>query len=247
MIMLNKDFVRITFDKSVTKPVSLKELCLNAQKNIDLSSINLKIELLDDVKIHLHDDLICLNDLSKLNKIDHQIEFVLNRSSLLEYRMNLRPDECLELLSQNNCEFGKNLKLNFVGQHAFAKVRINCLGSAQQKFKFVTEQNHLYSKTSSCLRIKTVLLDGSSLNCKSKVFVDQSLQEIFASQINKNLLIGPDAFVLTTPQLEVLSDNVKCKHGATIRTLDDEQLFYINSRGLSKKQSSDLLINGFLH
>jgi len=245
--MLNKDFINVTFDKSILKPISLKELCLLSQKSIDFSAINMKIELLDDVKIYLRDDLIDQKDLINFKKIEHKIEFILNRASVLEYNMNLRPTGEFEQLTQNNCEFDKNLKLNIAGQHAFAKVRMNCLGLAQQKLNFFTEQNHLVSLSSSCLRIKIVLLDAAELHCNSKIFVDKGLQEVFARQINKNLLLGLNACVSTTPQLEVLSDHVKCKHGATVKTLDEEQLFYISSRGVAKKQASDLLINGFLH
>jgi len=297
--MLNNDFIKITFDKSILKPISLKQLLLvrmgsttpkdglrSPRTNLgavrpavpaeasceglerahyaahpelvegfewfqnrptDFSIVNLKIEILDDVKIYLHDDLLDLSDLVDSKKVEHQIEFILNRASSLEYFMHLRPNDGLEQSTQNDCEFDKNLKLNFVGQHAFAKVRMNCLGSAQQKLNFFTEQNHLASQSSSCLRIKSVLLEGSDLNCKSKIFVDKGLQEVFARQINNNLLLGSDACVSTMPQLEVLSDNVKCKHGATVKTLDEEQLFYMNSRGVTIKHASDLLINGFLH
>jgi hypothetical protein len=256
MIMLDKNFIKIIFDKSVSKPVSLKELCAHPecarsariegspQTNINL---NLKIELQSDVKIHLLDDLPDLQDLACGHKIEHEIEIVLNEGALLEYHMHLRRTDGVDLPGQCDCEFNKNLKLNFVGQHSFAKVRMNCLGSAKQKFNFVTEQNHLVCHTSSCLRIKSVLLDGAKLDCKSKIFVQQDLQNVFAKQINKNLLLGPQACVSTTPQLEVLSDNVKCKHGATVKNFDEEQLCYLQSRGVPKNQAEQLLIDGFLN
>lgn len=242
MIMLDKNFIKIIFDKSVLKPVSLKELC---HVRMD-STINLQIELLPDVKIHLLDDLIDLQDLVNSKKIEHEIEIVLNSGSLLEYRMNLRMTDGFDLPGQCDCELYKNLKLNFVGQNAFAKVRMNCLGAAQQKINIFTEQNHFVSQSSSCLRIKAVLLDGADLNCKSKIFVQQGLHSVFARQINKNLLLGPQASVSTTPQLEVLSDNVKCKHGATIKAFDEEQLFYMYSRGIAEDRTKKLLISGFL-
>lgn len=245
--MQDKNFIKITFDESVLKPVSLRELCLQAKKEFDVFALNLKIELLPNVKVHLQDDMLNLSDLSGSKKIEHTIEFVLNSGSQFEYHMHLRSMQDFVPSTDMDCRLDKKLKFDFVGGQAFAKVRVSCLGLAQHKINFVTEQNHFVSKTSSCLCIKSVLLDSADLTCKNKIFIAAELNEVFARQINKNLLLGSEASVFSTPQLEVLSDNVKCKHGATVKTLDEEQLFYLHSRGIVKAQAEILLIHGFLY
>jgi Fe-S cluster assembly protein SufD len=70
-------------------------------------------------------------------------------------------------------------------------------------------------------------------------------QKTNARQTNKNLLLSQDALVNTTPQLEIFADDVKCTHGATIGRLNDEQLFYLRSRGIGEPQARALLTYAF--
>jgi Fe-S cluster assembly scaffold protein SufB len=254
--------MKIIFDKSDSNKISLKNLVSKLEDKLDFADINFKIELLPGVKIYLVDDLI---DTAGLKNISHRIEFILNENSWLEYRMSFKPGfgdsyinrnavrpELVEgLIERGLCcvpdlILDKNLKFNFIGELSHAKVRIKSMCLGTQKIGFQTEQNHFSSKTSSCLCIKAVLQDSADLSCKNKIFVAENLNEVFARQINKNLFLDSTANVLTQPQLEVLSDNVKCRHGATVKTLDAEQLFYLGLRGLSFDESKKLLIEGFL-
>lgn len=247
MAMINKKIIKITLDQSECGKVSLKGLCSRLEQSFDLADVNLKIELLSDVKIYLIDDLIDFSVLSVHSKIDHKIEIVLNDASSLEYRMVLKLDlDSNKHAEASNCVLDKRLNINFVGEGAHAKVRIKNMCSGHQKVNFYTEQNHLKSNTSSCLCIKAVLMNNSLLNCQNKIFVAEKLDGVFARQINKNLLLDSSADVFTQPQLEVLSDNVKCKHGASVKSLDDDQLFYLNLRGLNLDESKKLLVEGFL-
>jgi Fe-S cluster assembly protein SufD len=66
-----------------------------------------------------------------------------------------------------------------------------------------------------------------------------------ASQSNDNLLLSDRAEVNTQPRLEILADEVACKHGATVGQLDDTALYYLRSRGIDAEQARRLLINGF--
>ncbi|MDX2100867.1 MAG: Fe-S cluster assembly protein SufD [Leptolyngbyaceae cyanobacterium bins.59] len=78
-----------------------------------------------------------------------------------------------------------------------------------------------------------------------KVFVSKAAQLTDAGQINRNLLLSPKARIDTKPQLEIIADNVKCSHGATVSQLDEEEVFYLQSRGLDQATSQKLLIYGF--
>lgn len=78
-----------------------------------------------------------------------------------------------------------------------------------------------------------------------KVFVRENASGTDARQSNKNLLLSNDARVDTKPQLEIFNDDVKCAHGATVGQLEEEELFYLLSRGLNESLARNLLTYGF--
>ena len=78
-----------------------------------------------------------------------------------------------------------------------------------------------------------------------KVVVEQAAQKINAFQQNNNLIIGEKASVNTKPQLEIFADDVKCSHGCTIGQLDESALFYMQQRGIPKKEAKALLMYAF--
>jgi Fe-S cluster assembly protein SufD len=90
------------------------------------------------------------------------------------------------------------------------------------------------------------ILDGDARAVfNGKVYVRPGAQGTDAQQTNKNLLLSPDARVDTKPQLEIFADYVKCAHGATVGQLDEEELFYLKSRGLHDELARNLLTYGF--
>ncbi|MDJ0733498.1 MAG: Fe-S cluster assembly protein SufD [Nostocaceae cyanobacterium] len=78
-----------------------------------------------------------------------------------------------------------------------------------------------------------------------KVFVPKPAQLTDASQLNRNLLLSSKARVDTKPQLEITADNVKCAHGATVSQLEDDEIFYLQSRGINEDNARNLLIHAF--
>jgi Fe-S cluster assembly protein SufD len=92
---------------------------------------------------------------------------------------------------------------------------------------------------------KGVLNDKSRGVFNGKVFVRENASGTDARQSNKNLLLSNDARVDTKPQLEIFNDDVKCAHGATVGQLEEEELFYLLSRGISEKLAKNLLTYGF--
>jgi Fe-S cluster assembly protein SufD len=90
------------------------------------------------------------------------------------------------------------------------------------------------------------ILDGKSHAVfNGKVFVRHDAQQTDAQQTNKNLLLSNDARVDTKPQLEIFADDVKCAHGAAIGQLQEDELFYLESRGINPKLARNLLTYGF--
>jgi Fe-S cluster assembly protein SufD len=90
------------------------------------------------------------------------------------------------------------------------------------------------------------ILDGRSRAVfNGKVFVREGALLTDARQLNKNLLLSPDAHVDTKPQLEIFADDVKCAHGATVGQLEEDELFYLASRGIPPERARALLTYGF--
>jgi len=90
------------------------------------------------------------------------------------------------------------------------------------------------------------ILDNNSTGVfNGKIFVRKDAQKTNAFQSNKNVLLSGNANINTKPQLEIFADDVKCSHGCTIGSLDEEGLFYLQSRGVPKKQAMALLLQGF--
>jgi Fe-S cluster assembly protein SufD len=78
-----------------------------------------------------------------------------------------------------------------------------------------------------------------------KVSVSRAAQLINASQLNRNLMLSSKARIDTKPELDIVADNVKCAHGATVSQLQADELFYLQSRGISAEQAQRLLLYGF--
>ncbi len=90
------------------------------------------------------------------------------------------------------------------------------------------------------------ILDGKSRGVfNGKIFVRKDAQKTDAKQTNKTLLLSNDATIDTKPQLEIFADDVKCTHGATVGHLDEEQKFYLRSRGIGEEEANDLLTFAF--
>ncbi len=90
------------------------------------------------------------------------------------------------------------------------------------------------------------ILDGRSRAVfNGKVFVRHGAQQTDARQTNKNLLLSTDARVDTKPQLEIFADDVKCTHGAAVGQIDEEERFYLESRGINPILARNMLTYGF--
>ncbi|MBH8551437.1 Fe-S cluster assembly protein SufD [Nostocaceae cyanobacterium CENA357] len=92
---------------------------------------------------------------------------------------------------------------------------------------------------------KCIVGDRAHAVFNGKVFVPKPAQLTDAAQLNRNLLLSPKARVDTKPQLEITADNVKCAHGATVSQLEDDEIFYLQSRGINENDARNLLINAF--
>jgi len=123
--------------------------------------------------------------------------------------------------------------------HAFYSLK------SDQISEFATHIDHQVSHTESSQLYKGLLDDESFALFNGTITVAPNALQINSDQLNKNLLLSKKAQVITKPQLLIDADDVKCSHGATIGQLSDEQLFYLQSRGINKEKAYQFLTKAF--
>ena len=94
-------------------------------------------------------------------------------------------------------------------------------------------------------QLKGIMQDKSRGIFNGKILVQKDAQKTDAYQSNKNILVTKDASIYTKPALEIYADDVKCSHGATSGFLQEEELFYLTSRGIGVEESKSLLLKAF--
>lgn len=120
-------------------------------------------------------------------------------------------------------------------------------GKKSDDFRIHTVQHHAAPNSISNLLIKGVFEDESKFHYTGLVKIDKNAQGSHAYQKNQNLILSPGAFVESEPFLEIEANEVFCTHGSTTGRLNEEQLYYLESRGIPKLQSKRLLVDGFIH
>ena len=110
-----------------------------------------------------------------------------------------------------------------------------------------TRVNHFYPNCRSYQKVKNVLNSASKGVYQGKIFVKDVAQKTDAYQLSKAILLSEKSEFNSKPELEIYADDVKCSHGSTSGSLDKDSIYYLMTRGLSKKESTNLLVNGFLN
>ena len=120
------------------------------------------------------------------------------------------------------------------------------VGDNKQQLGQFTRQHHLVGNTTSDLLFKNVLRDRAASNYVGLIKVEKNANGTNAYQSNRNLVLDKDVQCDTRPILEIESNQLRCTHGATVGRLDEQQLYYLRSRGLTETQARNLLIEAFL-
>ena len=138
-----------------------------------------------------------------------------------------------------------NLSVNLNGQNAKCNINSLSISNDKQHVDNNIVVNHNNPNTFSSQFVKSILFDSSSGVFNGRTVVKEDAQKIIAHKTNKNLLLSNTAKMNSNPQLEIYADDVKCSHGSTTGEIDDDSLFYIQSRGIPKSEAVKLIVNGF--
>jgi Fe-S cluster assembly protein SufD len=142
-------------------------------------------------------------------------------------------------LTRNNLEFYQE------GTHCVSHLNGISILNQRQHVDNHTLVKHKAPNCESHEMYKGIYDDRATGVFNGKVIVEQAAQKINAFQQNNNIIVGDKASVNTKPQLEIFADDVKCSHGCTIGQLDESALFYMQQRGIPKKEAKALLMYAF--
>jgi Fe-S cluster assembly protein SufD len=115
----------------------------------------------------------------------------------------------------------------------------------QQHLDHDTQQNHFAANTTSDLLYKGALIEKSRSVWQGMIYVAPGAQKTDGYQANRNLVLSKQARADSIPGLEIMADDVRCTHGATVSQLEEEPIFYLMSRGLPRREAERMVIDGF--
>jgi len=136
-------------------------------------------------------------------------------------------------------------ELNLIGEGSSGRMSGFYFTDHDQHLDHDTQQNHLAPHTTSDLLFKGALLHQSRSVWQGMIYVAPGAQKTDGYQANRNLVLSHKARADSIPGLEILADDVRCTHGATVGKIDADQVFYLRSRGIPEKEAERLIVEGF--
>ncbi len=135
--------------------------------------------------------------------------------------------------------------LDLIGQGATGRMSGFYFTDGVQHLDHDTQQNHMAPNTTSDLLFKGALVDRSRSVWQGMIYVAPGAQKTDGYQANRNLVLSKKARADSIPGLEIMADDVRCTHGATVGKIDPEEIFYLRSRGIPYYEAERLIVEGF--
>ena len=170
------------------------------------------------------------------NSVDSCLYIVMEEDSLLDLSVIVLPGA--------SCTADFKVDMEGAGAEAFISGIYLC--SSDERVNIRTEVNHKVHHCISRQLFKGIAGGTARTDFYGKIVVAQDAQKTEAYQENHNLIISRTAKMDTKPQLEIYADDVKCTHGATIGRLNEEELFYMRSRGIPEAEARILQMISFI-
>ena len=162
----------------------------------------------------------------------------------IEVQSGQRKDMVLLMFPGVSCDIKLDVRLT--GEGAEANVYGAYVCGGDEKVKIAVDMHHDLPHCNSRQLFKGIAGGVSKVDFYGKIIVAQDAQRTEAYQENHNILLTDGAKVDTKPQLEIYADDVKCSHGATIGRLNEEEQFYMRSRGISLEDAKVLQMISFV-
>ena len=196
----------------------------------------------------LHDGIveIYVGKNAKLNFVELQ-SWGQNVWSFTRERTRVMGDGKLEwIFGAMGTHLTKNFSdIDLVQQGAEGRISGFYFTNGDQHLDHDTQQNHLAGNTTSDLLYKGALMDESRSVWQGMIYVAPGADGTDGYQANRNLILSKGARADSIPGLEILADDVRCTHGATVGKIDENELFYLYSRGIPEVEAKQLIVMGF--
>ena len=266
LINLNNAFSNKFCKIIIKKNYSLKKPLViyhSTNKNTQSKNTNSRIDfkLEENACLRLID---IFKDNSEKNFLNIYYNFELDKSSILKnykidksinnnvkYSYNNVKQEANSIsetfiLSSGSKFFKNEINCDLLGQHSSAFVNGIFDLDDENHHEIKSNINHLVENTKSYQLVKSVLEKKSKAVYQGKIFVSSEAQKTDGYQLSNAILLSENSEFNAKPELEIYADDVKCSHGSSSGSLDENSIFYLMSRGLNYKEAKKLLINGFL-
>ena len=143
-------------------------------------------------------------------------------------------------------KFTKSLiEADMVGANGLALLSGVYFADTKQQFHYDTQQNHMAEACKSDLLYKAALRDSARAVWRGNIRVFPKAQKTDAYQANRNLQLSDKSRADSIPGLEIEADDVRCTHGSTVGQIDEEPMFYLETRGVTKPEARRLIVEGF--
>lgn len=162
----------------------------------------------------------------------------------IDVKAGQRTDMVLLVYPGVSCDIKLDVTLS--GEGAEANIYGAYVCGSEEKVKISVDMHHDVPHCNSRQLFKGIAGGSSKVDFYGKIIVAQDAQKTEAYQENHNILLTDGAKVDTKPQLEIYADDVKCSHGATIGRLNEEEQFYMRSRGISLEDAKVLQMISFI-
>ena len=140
----------------------------------------------------------------------------------------------------SGAQISNRMRIRLTGRHAECTLGGLYLPSGDQQMNFDIRLSHDVPECYSSQLFKGILRDRAQSRFDGLIYVAPDAQKTEAYQANHNLLLSTEARATAKPQLEIYADDVKCSHGATVGRLNEEELFYMRSRGITAEEAARL-------
>jgi Fe-S cluster assembly protein SufD len=138
-----------------------------------------------------------------------------------------------------------HLDVNFIGRGSWAKIYGAYFGEDDQTLDYRYFMNHIGTNTRSDMFLKGAVEDDALSVFTGMIRIETSGQKTESFQTNRNLILSRGAAAQSVPNLEILANDVKCGHGSSVGPLDQDQRYYLMSRGLTPESADRLQVRGF--
>jgi Fe-S cluster assembly protein SufD len=247
---------------SFNKPLIIYNFFDNAADNKIINN-KVFISLGEYSRLSLIDFYKCENNIKYFNNTIHN--YTIKKNAIFKkFNINASLENSYHYTSTKIKSYSNSIFENFLlslGPN-FIKNEIHCnllenfsscfvngvmLLNGNQHHELKTNVNHKYENCKSSQFIKSVLLDKSNGTYQGKIYVDKSAQKTNGYQLSKALILSEGSEFNSKPELEIYADDVKCSHGSTSGNIDENSIFYLMSRGLTKNQANKMIVEGFLN